>query len=188
MLKSIFQAAGDNDLAALRSILENHPTMVNCSDENTGWRPLHFAAQHDALEATEALLKHGADCNASNADGIGPLQFSGGERVFRLLRRHGARFSENYQVLKQAQRSKRLVRLAYHEHIRTIRIIQLGLTDAEERCFAWQNDAPGADVETGLRCFRVHEMSDLEIVEADTGEIPGDPSRMRACVAIVDED
>lgn len=105
-----------------------------------------------------------------------------------MLRRHGARFSANYELLKQAQQAKRLVQLKYHDETRIIRIIQLGLTSGEERCFAWQSDAPGPEVKAGLRCFRVHEMSDLQIVEPEAGEIPEDPSRRRACVALVDED
>ena len=188
MLKSIFQATRENNITVLNSILDNHPTLARCTDEATGKTPLHFAAEHNRLEAAEILLQHGAECNARDTDGISPLQLAGSEAVLRLLRRHGARFSANYQLLKEAQQSKRLVRLTYHEHARTIRIIQLGLTEAEERCFAWQNDAPGTDVESGFRCFRVHEMTDLEIVELESGEIPSDPSRMRACVAIVDEE
>ena len=188
MLKSIFQAARENDFSVLNSILDNHPTLANCADEATGWSPLHFAAQHNSLQAAEILLQRGADCDARDPQGVSPLQLSGSEAMLRLLCKCGARFSENYQLLRKARQSKHLVRLTYHEHTRTIRIIQLGLSGAEERCFVWQNDAPGADVEPGPRCFRVHEMTDLEIIEPEAGEIPGDPSRMRACVAIVDED
>lgn len=188
MLKSIFQASRENNVVVLNSILDNHPTLANCTDERTGRTPLHFAAEHNGLQVAEILLKHGADCNARDSDGVSPLQLAGSEAVLRLLRRHGARFSESYQLLKEAQQSERLVRLTYHEQTRTIRIIQLGLTGAEERCFAWQNEAPGTDAEPDFRCFRVHEMTDLEMVEPEAGDIPADPSRMRACVAIVDEE
>ena len=182
MLKSIFQAARENNIEVLNSSLDNHPTLATCTDEPTGRTPLHFAAEHKGLQVAEILLQHGADCNARDTDGVTPLHLAGSEAILRLLRRHGARFSENYQLLKEAQQSKRLVHLTYHEHTRTIRIIQLGLTEYEERCFAWQHDSPGADVEAGFRCFRVHEMSDLEVVEPEAGQSPGDPSRMRACV------
>ena len=188
MLKSIFQAAHENDLVALASILDNHPALATCTDEKTGWTPLHYAAQQNAVEAASKLLQQGADPNARDAEGVTPLQLSGGQEIVRLLRSHGARFSDSYRLLKEAQSSNRLVRFTYHEHVREVRIIQLGLTAGEERCFAWQNDAPGDDVEAGLRCFRVHEMSDLEILEAEASELPEDDSRLRACVGLVDTD
>ena len=188
MLKSIFQAAHENDLTTLTSILESHPNLATCLDERTGWTPLHFAAQQNAIAAAESLLTQGADPNAPDSEGVTPLQLSGGEEVLRLLRSHGSRFSNAYQLLKEAQQTKRLVRLTYHEHMRVVRVIQLGLTDGEERCFAWQNDAPGDDVEAGLRCFRVHEISDLQILETEAVEPPEDQSRMRACVGLIDRD
>ena len=188
MLKSVFQAAEENDTAALNSILDSHPTMASCVDEKTGWTPLHFAAKHSSLEAAEILLLRGADPNAWDEQGVGPLQLSGGIPILRMLRQHGANFSPNYQLLKEAQQTKHLVQLTYHQQRRTIRIIQLGLTDGEERCFAWQSDAPGPEVEEGPRCFRIHLMSDLKSVDPETGEAPEDESRRRACVALVDED
>lgn len=188
MLKSIFQAAQEDDTTALASILDNHPALATCTDEQTGWTPLHFAARQNAVKAADTLLARGADPNAHDPNGTTPLQLSAGEEVLRLLRSHGARFSDTYQILKEAQTSKRLVRLTYHEHARVVRIIHLGLTEGEERCFAWQNDAPGDDVEAGLRCFRVHEMSALEILAAEPSERPDDLTRMRACVGLVDKD
>lgn len=188
MLKSIFQAAEDNDLGALNSILDNHPTMATCVDEATGWTPLHFAAKHNTVAAAEILLQHGADPNAQDEQGVSPLRLAGGEAIVRLLRRHGAHFSTNCQLLKEAQKAKRLVQLTYDKQKRTIRIIQLGLTSGEERCFAHQGDAPGPDVEAGLRCFRVHLMTDLEQNGPEAGDIPEDPSRKRACVGLVYED
>jgi hypothetical protein len=188
MLKSIFQAAHENDITMLSTILDRHPSLVTCIDERTGWTPLHFAAHQNATETARLLLERQADPNALDSGGVTPLQLSGGEGVLRLLRSKGACFSETYQTLKKAQQSNRMVRFSYHEHVREVRIIQLGLTAGEERCFAWQRDAQGDEVEAGLRCFRVHEMSQLEVSEAEAVELSADSSRLRACVGLVDAD
>ncbi len=168
-------------------MLDRLPTLVSCIDEKSGYTPLHFAARHNAVQAAELLLQRGADANAADAQGYGPLRLSGGQEVARLLRRHGALFSTAYQTLKEAHASGRLVRLVYQTTVCTICIVRLGVGDGEERCLAWQRNEPDASLEPGIRCFRVRDMSELEMLGQHSGYLAGDLSLTSECVELSDE-
>ena len=188
MQKSIFQAAHEDDIETLSSILEQQPKLASSIDEETGWSPLHFAARENAVKTAEILLKGGVDCNSCDSFGVSALQLSSGEEMIRLLRRYGACFSSNYQKLKGAQQAHHAVRATYHGQTRNLRILQPGLTGGEERCFAWQDGIIGEDTKPGLRCFRVQEMTDIQVLQSKAGLIPHDLNKMRACVGLIDKD
>ena len=58
----LFQAAGTNDAAALRSLLRRGSD-PNCIAEQGGHTPLYNACFSDSAEAVRVLLEHGADPN-----------------------------------------------------------------------------------------------------------------------------
>ena len=78
--KSIYQAAAENDTEALRHVLHR----VHIPDPDTGWTALHYAAEHNAVEAAQLLLDYGADPNAE-AKGVTPLEVASGEAVRALF-------------------------------------------------------------------------------------------------------
>ena len=77
--RSIYQAAAENDTEALRSLLHR----VHIPDPDTGWTALHYAAEHNAVEAAQLLLDYGADPEAE-ANGVKPLQLASGPEVRAL--------------------------------------------------------------------------------------------------------
>jgi ankyrin repeat protein len=89
----LHHAAMGNDVAAI----ERH---LAAGDDPNGadaqkFRPLHFAAQEQAVEAAKALLEAGADVDAVNEYGNTPLFVAvfncrGDGRLINLLREHGA--------------------------------------------------------------------------------------------------
>ena len=157
-LKTIFQAAQDDDLETLKSLLATDQALANSLEPETGWTPLQCAAKHNAVAS------------------------------IRLLRQHGAQFSENYQVLKQAQQTRHWVSLTYKQTRRTIRVIQIGYTEGLERCFAWQQEGTPDHPEPGLRCFRVQALSEVELTDPIGVSASMDLTRARPCVALVDKD
>ena len=80
-MKSIYQAAAENDLDALRAVIER----VHIPDPDTGWTALHYAAEQNAAEAARLLLEHGADPEAVDPRGVRPLDVVAGEAVRALL-------------------------------------------------------------------------------------------------------
>jgi ankyrin repeat protein len=64
---------------------------IGARDAN-GNTPLHLAALRENAEAVDALLKHGADANATNLAQATPLHYGiGSERIVRALLQHGAK-------------------------------------------------------------------------------------------------
>lgn len=78
--KSIYQASAENDTEALRPVLHR----VHIPDPDTGWTALHYAAEHNAVDAAQLLLDYGADPEAE-ANGVKPLQLASGPEVRALF-------------------------------------------------------------------------------------------------------
>jgi ankyrin repeat protein len=79
--KSIYQAAAENDVDALRVVIDR----VRIPDPDTGWTALHYAAEQNALEAARMLLEFGADPEAEDPRGVRPVDVVSGEAVRSLL-------------------------------------------------------------------------------------------------------
>jgi len=89
---TIFAAARDGDVAAVRELLDEDTALVAAVDEHRK-TPLHLAAEHDHADVAEVLLDAGAELEALTAWGATPLQWAGvlGSRhVAELLLTRGA--------------------------------------------------------------------------------------------------
>ncbi|MBX3171085.1 MAG: ankyrin repeat domain-containing protein [Candidatus Eremiobacteraeota bacterium] len=197
-MKTIFQAAHENDLDALREVLAS----ARAVDPETGWTALHFAASQNSAAAAGLLLEAGAAPDALTPAGETPLHLVAGAEVARVLlavadvsTRDGAARrtwregsftlfqelavrSEVYLRLREAWLGRLLVRGVYHEEAREFRVMKLGWKDARERCLAWQYGK-------GWRCFEVADLSEVSL----SGEAPeldraGKPP---VCVELLDE-
>ncbi|CAK9063480.1 unnamed protein product [Durusdinium trenchii] len=67
--QSIHHAAKMGNIEAIRYIHRNHPHSIHTYDE-TGQMPLHHAVCKGHKEMVKELLKHGADIEATNHDGM----------------------------------------------------------------------------------------------------------------------
>lgn len=68
---SLHQACRLGDLAAIAQAFKSHPAQVNSKDSNVpltqlGWTPLYRSVVCGHMQATDFLLKHGADPNERN--------------------------------------------------------------------------------------------------------------------------
>ncbi|MGB9233830.1 MAG: ankyrin repeat domain-containing protein [Terriglobales bacterium] len=85
------QAASDGDLEKVKAVLKDNPGLVFSRQPNTGWTPLHGAADNCHKDVAELLLASGADVNARTTGGETPLHlaaFKGCKDVAELLRQH----------------------------------------------------------------------------------------------------
>jgi ankyrin repeat protein len=64
--QAIFDAVKDKDLAKVKVLIANEPSLANMKDQ-AGNTPLHYAAIIGSVPIAEHLLSNGADINASNA-------------------------------------------------------------------------------------------------------------------------
>ena len=65
-----------------------------------GMAPLHLAVNNNQKEIVELLIAAGADVNAKRTGGATPLDFSEGKpKIAALLRKHGAKHSEQFEQL-----------------------------------------------------------------------------------------
>lgn len=88
----IHDAAGNGDMATIKSLLSENPDLVNVADEK-GSTPLHSACNQGQSEVAAFLLEKGADIEAVNGKGFTPLQLAvyGGHRnLVELLLDKGA--------------------------------------------------------------------------------------------------
>jgi ankyrin repeat protein len=82
----INEAAKRGDLEKLSALLKQNPALALSSDE-TGWTPLHLAAQRGFKEVAELLLAYKAPVNAKSKRGDTPLHWAanGHKEVAELL-------------------------------------------------------------------------------------------------------
>lgn len=92
----IFEAAGNDDEHALRSLLSGSARAAHSSylDVARGWRAIHAAAASGSVECVQLLLEHGADaCLRTELYSSTPLHWAanyGHASCVRLLLQHGA--------------------------------------------------------------------------------------------------
>lgn len=72
---SIHDAVQKGDLAKVKTLLKNHPELLNDinEDEDT---PLHMAAMFNQVQIASYLIDKGASLTSMNADGFTPLQYA----------------------------------------------------------------------------------------------------------------
>ena len=62
-LEQLFEAAQQNDVEKVQSLLTAQPELANMENKD-GLTPLGYAAHFGSTESVHALIKHGADVNA----------------------------------------------------------------------------------------------------------------------------
>jgi len=65
-LQQLIQAAQNDDIDRLRSLLQQHPNLVSQKDES-GATALHYAALNGHRRAAEFLIERGADINSRDS-------------------------------------------------------------------------------------------------------------------------
>ncbi len=85
----VFEAAMKGEAAKLQVLLQTNLKLANLRG-SVGLTPLHVAARFGRKEATEVLIRLGADVNAADRLGHTPLQIATGD-VAGVLIRSGAR-------------------------------------------------------------------------------------------------
>ena len=87
----IHEAVKGGDLAKVKVLLKENPALAVSEDE-TGWTPLHLAAQKGFNDIAALLLANKADPNAKSKRGDTPLHWAAGnghkETVALLLANH----------------------------------------------------------------------------------------------------
>jgi len=78
----VAEAIRSRSLAAVQSLLDASPELVNAVDEGTN-QPIHWAVMTRQTDMIDELLARGADINAKRADGARPLQLVNGDYGFR---------------------------------------------------------------------------------------------------------
>jgi ankyrin repeat protein len=90
--QELFDALKNNDLPALKALLETNPQLITSRDES-GNTPLHLAVRQKQFEAVSYLLGKGADVNGVNRNRQTPLHVSsylGNPEITKLLIEKGA--------------------------------------------------------------------------------------------------
>lgn len=98
-LEQLFEAAQQNNVEKVKSLLAVQPEMANTENKD-GLTPLGYAAHFGQTESAQALIEHGADVNAISHSLISFIPCNtalhaalAGERsveVIKLLLEHGA--------------------------------------------------------------------------------------------------
>jgi len=172
---------------AVASLLLERGADPNARGES-GETPLHLITQE---EVAKVLLQHGADPTLADRSGVTPFHFALWEddiSLYRLLAEGAPRLgSPDYQLLRAAYLDKRLVSADYHGDGRVFRVMKLGWTQKNERCLAWQFTPTPDHPRRGWRCFKVTELSHLELKDSWGGmPDPADQGRPPQCVVVLD--
>jgi len=72
-MDDLIEAVIIDDVAKVQQLLEKGVNPDGFEDE-AKVRPLHFAAQHNAIGSAQLLIAMGADINAQTTDGMTPLK------------------------------------------------------------------------------------------------------------------
>jgi ankyrin repeat protein len=164
--QTIHDAARQGDVAAVSSLLDQDPELVNSTDDSD-CTPLHYAAGSGFLELSEFLLERGAKVNAQSYDHEAPLHWAALRRhdeVVQLLIDRGA----DTDIKEDYGRTPLLLVARETGKVRTATILLDGGADVNARdrfeatpleLAAWRGHAPlvdllldrGADVPTSGR-------------------------------------
>jgi ankyrin repeat protein len=90
---SIHEAAMNGDLATVKKLLEQDPTLLEARDEDEGVTPLAYAAGFGRMEVLEFLVARGANVNARDPRGLSALHltaYTGQLQALRFLLDKGA--------------------------------------------------------------------------------------------------
>lgn len=72
---SIQDAAADDDLETVHTLIQNNPALVSSTDKS-GWTPLHWAAFEGNTDVAELLLNSKAEVGARDQNGATPLHLA----------------------------------------------------------------------------------------------------------------
>jgi len=89
----IYDAAANGDLKKVQALLKAHPEMISSKDTESGYTPLHAAAEHGQKDAAELLIANKAEVNARDSNGRTPFEYAAVQRrndVAELLLAHKA--------------------------------------------------------------------------------------------------
>ncbi|VDB88420.1 unnamed protein product [Peniophora sp. CBMAI 1063] len=89
VLKNIWVAAGDGDLARVQHLVEVEGLSPNAPDPHT-YTPMHAAASYGHLDLLEYLVSHGGNVNVTDEDGDTPLYTVENVETATWLVQHGA--------------------------------------------------------------------------------------------------
>lgn len=92
--EDIFTLARSGDITKVKEFLAHRPEVDINQKNHKGYSPLMLSVYHGNYEASELLLKNGADANSSDLAGNTILMgaaFKGDGTLIELLIRHGAR-------------------------------------------------------------------------------------------------
>ncbi len=89
----IYDAAANGDLKKIQALLKAHPELISSKDTETGYTPLHAAAENGRKDAAELLIANNAEVNARDTKGRTPFEYAVVQRhndVAELLLAHQA--------------------------------------------------------------------------------------------------
>jgi ankyrin repeat protein/L-ascorbate metabolism protein UlaG (beta-lactamase superfamily) len=92
----IHEAANDNDIKRIKTLLKEDPSLLNARDDE-GMTALNIAAFNGNTEIVNELLERGADLSIGDIDGSQPIHcaaINGSIEVVELLRKKGASIND----------------------------------------------------------------------------------------------
>ncbi len=88
-IRAFHDAVHMGDVEQVRALLAAHPSLAASLDEYR-FQPVHLMDMYFEVEILHLLLRHGADINAQNDEGITLLHIITEPEAIALLVRHGA--------------------------------------------------------------------------------------------------
>ena len=152
--QEIFDAVKNNDLAKVKSLIENDTSLLNSKDVS-GNTPLNIAAMNGSVPIADLLLSKGAGINAQNAQLNSPLHESircENDEVAKLLIEKGA------DINKKNITEVSVLHLAALKNRRAIAELLIA-KGADIECKDRSQYTPlGVIARTSIKCFDVAEL------------------------------
>ncbi|KAJ2841876.1 hypothetical protein IWW36_006110 [Coemansia brasiliensis] len=86
---NIWTAASEGNIERVKELIDSNRRLVNAKDAN-GYTPLHAAASWKHLQLLKYLLDNGGEVNIVDSDGDTPLHICEDKQCAELLLKHGA--------------------------------------------------------------------------------------------------